>query len=110
MMDEVIKLLASANTAMVAVTFALCQVLKRVLPSPPPEVPGAAYDPWKVAKRFAWMPFAAAFLIGLILSIVFDPHQGQRFIDKVADGLQTGAYSVVTWELWSNVKKLFGDT
>lgn len=108
-MDEILKLLVNADTAMVAVTFALCQVAKRMLPSPPPEVVGAPYNPWDTVKRFAWIPFALAFIVGVSLSMAFDQDVGQSFGGKFRDGMQTGAFSVVTWELWSNVKKLFGE-
>jgi hypothetical protein len=108
-MDDVLKLLINADTAMVAVTFAVCQVAKRMLPSPPPEIPGGVYNPWSTIKRFEWVPFALAFVIGVSLSMAFDQHVGQSLVGKARDGLQTGAYSVVTWELWSNIKKLFGE-
>lgn len=108
-MDEIFKLLVNADTAMVAVTFALCQVVKRLLPSPPPDREGVVKN-WSVEKRYAPIPFAAAFVIGMGLSVAFDPHEKQALLGKVRDGLQTGAYSVIAWELWSNVKKIFGAT
>ena len=55
------------------------------------------------------LPFLLAFVVGVSLSMIFDQHAGQSLAGKARDGLQTGAYSVVVWELWSNVKKLFGD-
>lgn len=106
-MDEIFKLLVNADTAMVAVTFALCQIIKRFLPSPAPDASGETKN-WSVERRYAPIPFAAAFVIGICLSIIFDPHEGQTLMGKIRDGLQTGAYSVLSWELWSNVKKLFG--
>jgi hypothetical protein len=107
-MEEVFKMLVNADTAMVAVTFALCQVIKRMLPTPPPEIVGAPFNPWGTLRQLAWVPFAMAFVIGVFLSVVFELDYGQPFTMKIRDGLQTGAYSVVAWELWSNVKKLFG--
>ncbi len=107
-MDEVFKMLVNADTAMVAVTFALCQVAKRMLPSPPPDDINAPYNPWAVIKRLAWVPFALAFIVGMILSVAFDPDPAKTALLKVRGGLQTGAYSVAAWELWSNAKKLFG--
>lgn len=108
-MEEIFKLLVNADTAMVAVTFAICQIAKRMLPAPPPEIPGAPYNRWSVIERLAWVPFALAFVVGVGLSMIFDQHVGQSIGGKARDGLQTGAYSVVVWELWSNVKKLFGE-
>jgi hypothetical protein len=107
-MDEIFVLLKSADTAMVAVTVCVCQIIKRMLPAPPPEIVGAPYNPWSTIKRLAWVPFASAFLIGVFLSVAFALDYGQPMLTKVRAGLQTGAYSVAAWELWSNAKKLFG--
>jgi hypothetical protein len=107
-MEELFKVLVNADTAMVGVTFILCQIAKRMLPSPPPEIPGEPYNPWAVIRRMAWVPFALAFVLGVILSVVFDPDPGKTMLLRIRGGLQTGAYSVATWELWSNAKKLFG--
>jgi len=107
-MDTIFNMLVNADTAMVAVTFALCQVAKRMLPSPPPEDINAPYNPWAVIKRLAWVPFALAFVVGMLLSVAFDPDPARPVLVKMRAGLQTGAYSVAAWELWSNAKKLFG--
>ena len=108
MMEELFRVLVNADTAMVGVTFILCQIAKRMLPSPPLEDIAVPYNPWAVIKRLAWVPFALAFVVGMILSVVFDPDPAKTMLLKIRGGLQTGAYSVATWELWSNAKKLFG--
>jgi hypothetical protein len=107
-MEDIFRLLVNADTAMVAVTVVFCQVVKRMLPSPPPEIEGTPYDPWRTVKRMAWVPFAMAFVFGVILSVAFDPDPNEATVLKMRGGLQTGAYSVAAWELWSNAKKLFG--
>jgi hypothetical protein len=108
-MEEIFKLLVNADTAMVAVTFAVCQIVKRMLPTPPPEIVGEPYNPWSTIKRLAWVPFAMAFIVGVFLSVAFALDYGQPLAMKVRAGLQTGAYSVAAWELWNNAKKLFGE-
>ena len=108
-MNELLKLLVNADTAMVGVTFVLCQLIKRVLPSPEPEIPGQKVNKWKTLKELGWVPFAASFIIGTLLSVAFSLDYGQSLPMKIRDGLQTGAYAVAVWELWSNATKLFKD-
>lgn len=108
-MEVVYGMLVNADTAMVAVTFAICQIVKRMLPSPPPpETPGESSNPWAVLRRMAWIPFATAFVVGVVLAVAFDPDPAKPMVLRIRGGLQTGAYSVVAWESWSNTKKLFG--
>lgn len=106
-MDDIFRFLGGADTAMVAVTFALCQIVKRILPKPPEAV--AKVNRWSVSRDLKWVPFASAFVIGMTLSVAFCPDRSLGILDKMRVGLQTGAYSVVAWELWSNVRKLFGE-
>jgi hypothetical protein len=96
------QFLSGANVAMVIVTLVLVQLIKFFLPPVPPAVPGEPVNKWSVGERWKWIPFYAAFLIAVILSIIFDPHAGQTLRYKISDGLQTGAYTVVTWEVYSN--------
>ena len=96
------KMLLSADTAMAAVTFIfVCFVVKPLLPSPLPDIPGAAPDRWRVVKELQWAPLAMAFIIGTLLSVVFDPDANELYVSKVRGGLQTGAYSVALWECYS---------
>ncbi len=96
------KMLLSADTAMAAVTFIfVCFIVKPLLPSPLPEIPGQAPDRWRVVKEFQWVPLTMAFLIGTLLSVVFDPDANELIVSKVRGGLQTGAYSVALWETYS---------
>lgn len=107
-MEDIFKLLVGADTVMVAVTVAVCQIIKRMLPSPPPEILGAPYNPWAIIRSMAWVPFAMSFVIGIILSMTLDPTPEEEMVGMIRNGLATGAYSVAAWELWSNAKKLFG--
>lgn len=96
------KMLLSADTAMAAVTFIfVCFVVKPLLPSPLPEIPGQAPDRWRVVKELQWAPLAMAFLVGTLLSVVFDPDANELYVSKVRGGLQTGAYSCAMWETYS---------
>lgn len=102
-MEEALRILVNADTAMVGVTFVICQLIKRALPSDP-----GKEGVWTVAARFAWIPFAAAFVVGTALSVALNTSPGATIIAKVRAGLQTGAYSVIVWEVWSNGKKIVG--
>ena len=104
-LEALTKWLVSADTAMVAVTFFMVQVVKFFIPSPIPEIPGAAPDRWRVVKELQWLPFAAAFILGTLLSVIFDPDKGELIVSKFRGGLQTGAYSVAVWELYSTAIK-----
>lgn len=100
------KMLLSADTAMAAVTFIfVCFVVKPLLPSPLPEIPGQAPDRWRVVKELQWVPLAMAFIFGTILSVWFDPDANELLVSKIRGGLQTGAYSVAMWESYSVVLK-----
>lgn len=99
-------MLLSADTAMAAVTFIfVCFVVKPLLPSPLPEIPGAAPDRWRVVKELQWAPLAMAFIVGTLLSVVFDPDANELYVSKVRGGLQTGAYSCALWESYSVLLK-----
>lgn len=93
--------LSGANVAMVMVTLVLVQLVKFFLPTPPPAIPGAVVSKWSVVEELRWVPLFAAFFIAMILSFIFDPHVGQDLKGKISDGLQTGAYTVATWETYS---------
>ncbi len=96
------NMLAGADAMMAAVVFIfVCFIVKPLLPSPPPEIPGAAPDRWRVAKEFQWVPLAMSFIMGTLLSVVFDPDANELIVSKVRGGLQTGAYSVALWETYS---------
>mgnify|MGYP001561037271 CR=1 FL=1 len=100
------RMLLSADTAMAAVTFIfVCFIVKPLLPSPLPEIPGAAPDRWKVVRELQWAPLVMAFLMGTFLSVVFDPDANELIVSKVRGGLQTGAYSVALWESYSVIVK-----
>ncbi len=104
-MPDLLSWLVNADTAMVAVTFFIVQVIKRFVPSPPVEIPGAKPNPWDVVTQLQWLPLCASFTIGVALSVLFDPDKGQALVPKVREGLQTGAYSVAVWEIYSSVVK-----
>ncbi len=103
--SELTKWLVSADTAMVAVTFFICQVTKPLLPSPTPEIPGARPSRWDVVRQLQWIPLVESFVVAVILSVVFDPDAKEALLSKVRGGLQTGAYSVAVWETWSSVAR-----
>jgi len=108
------NMLTGTDAAMAAVTFLfVCFVVKPLLPSPLPEIPGQAPDRWRVVKEYHWVPLAMAFLVGTLLATFLDPDKGELFVTKVRGGLQTGAYSVAMWEAYSValkpiVDKVFG--
>jgi len=96
------KMLTGADAMMAAVTFIfVCFIVKPLLPSPAPEIPGQPPDRWRVVKELQWAPLAMAFLIGTLLSVVFDPDANELYVSKVRGGLQTGAYSCALWETYS---------
>lgn len=96
------NMLTGADAMMAAVVFIfVCFIVKPLLPSPLPEIPGAAPDRWRVVKELQWVPLAMAFLMGTILSVVFDPDVKELIVSKVRGGLATGAYSVALWETYS---------
>ncbi len=95
--SELTKWLVSADTAMVAVTFVICQLSKLFLPSPYPEIPGTRPDRWAVVKQLKWVPFVLAFVCGILLSVIFDMDKGESLISKFRAGFQTGAYAVVVY-------------
>jgi hypothetical protein len=93
--------LEHANKAMGVLTVMLVQLLKYFLPSPAKIGLAGIPDKWKVIPQLKWFLPLAAFLIGIALSLLFDPHVGQSFLGKIQDGLETGAYAIVMWELYS---------
>ncbi len=111
-MLDLMKMFVGADVAMAGVavvlvllTNAAVQVVKRILPSPAPADPMRPADKWAIVEWLSWVPFLLAFLFGLLLSLAFDPDPGQALLGKVRDGLQTGAYAVVSWEAYSVVVK-----
>lgn len=100
-LQELTKWLVSADTAMVAVTFIVVQLIKAMLPSPIPRDINAPIDRWDVVKQLQWVPFVSAFIIGTLLSVLFDPDSNELIVSKFRAGLQTGALSVVVWETYS---------
>ncbi len=100
------KMLTSADAAMAAVTFIfVCFIVKPLLPSPLPDIPGAAPDRWRVVKEYQWVPLAMAFLMGTVLAVLLDPDKEELFVSKLRGGFQTGAYSVALWESYSVIVK-----
>lgn len=96
------NMLVGTDAAMAAVTFIfVCFVVKPLLPSPCPEIPGAAPDRWRVAKDYQWVPLAMSFLMGTVIAVVLDPDVKELYVSKVRGGLATGAYSVAMWESYS---------
>jgi hypothetical protein len=91
------KMLLSADTAMAAVTFVICQLSKLFLPSPIPPALGQPPDRWAVVKEYKWVPFVLAFIVGTLLSVVYDPDVKELYVSKVRGGLQTGAYAVILY-------------
>lgn len=111
-MVDLLKMFVDADVAMAMVSVILTimvvgavQILKRFLPSPAPGDPMKPENKWDIVEWLAFVPLISAFLFGMILSIVFDPHKGQAFIGKLRDGIETGAYAVAAWEVYSNVLK-----
>lgn len=109
-MYEILKMFVDADIAMAGVavvlvilTIAVVQGVKRILPSPQQANVNLPEDKWKVADWLSWVPFLMAFVVGMVLSVVFDPQAGQPFRGKLRDGIQTGAYAVVAWEAYSVV-------
>lgn len=102
---ELTKWLVSADTAMVAVTFFVCQVTKPLLPSPFPDIPGQRPSRWDVVRQLQWIPLVESFVVAVLLSVIFDPDKNELLISKLRGGLQTGAYSVAVFETWSSVGK-----
>jgi hypothetical protein len=91
---------------MAAVTFVFVAFLvKPLLPSPCPDIPGQAPDRWRVAKDYQWVPLAMAFIVGTLLATFLDADKGELFVSKIRGGLQTGAYSVAMWESYSVIVK-----
>ncbi len=88
------KYLVNANVPLAIVTVIVLQLVKRYLPSPNGEK-------YKVIPQLSWLLPALAFFIGTALSFGLDPHVGQSVKGKLSDGLQTGAYAIVAWELYS---------
>jgi hypothetical protein len=93
--------LEHANKAMGIVTVFLVQLIKYFLPSPAKVGLGGPPDNWRVIPQMKWFLPMAAFLIGVGLSLLFDPHKGQALLGKIQDGLETGAYAIAIWELYS---------
>lgn len=104
-LEALTKWLVSADTAMVAVTFFMVQLIKFFVPSPIPDIPGAAPNRWKVVEDLQWIPFVAAFVFGTALSVAFDPDANELIVSKIRGGLQTGAYSVAVYGMYSTMVK-----
>lgn len=100
MTEEVLKLLLQANQAIALCTVILLQIVKAFLPPDPTSPVGSGR--FTVAPRFRKWLLLGAFVIAMALSVLLDPHKDQTLAGKFGDGLQTGAYSVVFWEIYSN--------
>jgi hypothetical protein len=99
-MPEWLNWLVNADRSMVAVTVALVQLVKLVVPSPPAEIPGGLPDRWQVIPQMKWFLPLAAFLIGICLSLLFSPHEGHTVIARVRAGIETGALAIAVWEIY----------
>jgi hypothetical protein len=100
------NMLTGTDAAMAAVVFVFVSFLvKPLLPSPLPEIPGAVPNRWKVVKDYQWVPLAMAFLMGTVLAVLLDPDVNELYVSKIRGGLATGAYSVAMWESYSVIVK-----
>lgn len=93
--------LEHANKMMGVLTVFLVQLLKYFLPSPSKPGLVGETDKWKVLPQHKGFLPLTAFLIGVILSIAFDPHVGQPLAGKIQNGLETGAWAIAMWEMYS---------
>ncbi len=99
MWDGMIYLI-HANKAMAIVTIFLVQLVKFLLPSPPTDAAGKQ-DRWKTIPQAKWFILLSAFLIGISLSILFNSANGQPLLGKIEGGLETGAFAIAGWEIYS---------
>lgn len=99
-MNDTITYLIGANKALAIVTVVIVQIVKMYLP-PNPDAPIGDLR-FSVGSRFKRYLLLAAFVIGVALSMILVPVSGAAWRDQLANGLQTGAYAVVTWEIYSN--------
>ena len=111
-MPEFVKFL-NADMAMVVVTIVLVQIIKGLLPSPAPTDIGSPAPTFATIEQLKWIPLAAAFVIGTALAFALDMDAGEGGISKLRGGLQTGAYAVAAWEVYSvsirpTVERMFG--
>lgn len=112
-MPDFLQYLNAADMAMVVVTIALVQIIKGLLPSPAPEGIGSPAPVFATIEQLKWIPLAAAFIIGTALAFFLDLDKGEGVISKFRGGLQTGAYAVAAWEVYSasirpTVERMFG--
>ena len=111
-MPEFTKYL-NADMAMVVVTIVLVQIIKGLLPSPAPDDPMGQAKIFATVERLKWIPLASAFIIGTALAFLLDMDAGEVVKSKLRGGLQTGAYAVAAWEIYSasiqpTVERMFG--
>lgn len=97
-MPEFVKYL-NADMAMVVVTIVVVQLIKGLLPSPIPS-PDQPIRKLRVIEQLRWVPLICAFVVGTALAILLDKDQ-LALIPKIRSGLQTGAYAVAAWEVYS---------
>lgn len=103
----------NADMAMVVVTIVLVQIIKGLLPSPVPQGIGEQPKRFATIEQLKWVPLASAFIIGTVLAVLLDLDAAEPIVSKVRGGVQTGAYAVAAWEVYSaairpTVERMFG--